>query len=358
MTVNAAPRAPRNGVIKWAPYIVPVVLCLAPLLSPTAQHFSWAVSGVIWGLWVLSLNIVWGYAGQLSFAQFGLGAVGAYTFAILTVSRGVSVLLATLFAVVFACVASLVLSVAALRLRDFHFAILTVSFSLVILAVASNWDLAGRTAGLLVPQAILPTVDMFGMKWDTGGRNGGFFALVALIFVLANALAIYIARSSGGGAMRAVRDDELLARSVGMNVLHVKTVAFIASAVVAALAGVLQAVSFNLVVPELFNLQQTLIAVMLLVLVGRGDVYAPVIAAVVYTTLYNILPIEGSLRGGILGVIVVFMIVFFPSGIVGIAAEVRRRVRKGRRPHDPEFLDVDDASTPQIDVQATPRRPS
>jgi branched-chain amino acid transport system permease protein len=295
------------------------------------------------------LNVVWGYAGQMSFAQLGLGAVGAYTFTIFTVHRGVTPILAALLGVLFACAASLILSVAALRLRDFHFAILTVSFSLVILAVVANWELAGRTAGLLVPRTLLPTIDLFGMKWNIGARNGGFYALVAIVFVLANAFAVYIARSRGGGAMRAVRDDELLSRSVGMNTLHVKTVAFLASAVIAALAGILQAVSFNLVVPELFSLQQTLLAVMLIVLVGRGGVYAPVIAAVIYVVLYNVLPIEGSLRGGILGAIVVFMIVFFPSGLAGITASLRYRLRKARRPNDREVLVVEGGTSPSAD---------
>lgn len=366
MTVDAVPTVRRRGATtKLAPYLVPALLCLVPLLSPTPQHLSWAVTGAIWGLWVLSFNVVWGYAGQMSFAQLGLGAVGAYTFAIVTVEQGVSPLLAMLLAVLFACVASLILSVAALRLRDFHFAILTVSFSLVILAVVANWELAGRTSGLLVPRTVLPTINVFGIEWETGGRGGGFFALAALIFVLANALAVYIARSSGGRAMRAVRDDELLARSVGMNTLHVKTVAFLASAVIAGLAGVLQAVSFNLVVPELFSLHQTLLAVMLLVLVGRGGIYAPTIAALIYVVLYNVLPIEGSLRGGILGVIIVFMIVFFPSGLAGIAAMLGFRLRKARRPRAPEVLAVEGEPSPPADAvvlaDSTPawsRRPS
>ena len=309
---------------KYAPLLLPFLMCLLPLISPTPQHWAWGVTGVLWGIWVLSLNIVWGYAGQMSFAQFGLGAVGAYTFAILAVQRDWSPLLAVIVAVALTCVASLILSIAALRLRDFYFAILTVSFSLIILSVLAGWELAGRTAGLLVPQSLLPTFHIFGIEWNTGSREGGFYLLVALIFMLANTAAIYMARSAGGSAMHAVRDDEQLCRSLGINTLHVKTVAFVLSAFVAACAGILQVLSYNLAVPELFNLDQMLVAVMLLVLAGRGSIYAATLSALIYVVLYEVIPIDGIYRGGLLGVVVIMMVLFVPSGFLGLVGRLRR----------------------------------
>jgi ABC-type branched-subunit amino acid transport system ATPase component/ABC-type branched-subunit amino acid transport system permease subunit len=316
---------------KWVPALVPVALCLLPLVSPSPQHFEWGAVGLLWGLWVLSLNIVWGYAGQLSLAQLGLGAIGAYAFTLLTARAGGSVLLALIAGVGLAFVASLALSVAALRLRGFYFTILTVTFALVILTVIANSELTGRSAGLLVLRSVLPTIDLFGVQWEMASRTGGFFALVAVVFLLMNAIALYLARSSAGRAMLAVRDDEQLAASLGMNALHIKTIAFVVSSIVAGTAGIMQALKFQLVVPELFSLDQALIAVLLLVLAGLASVWAPAIAAAVYVALYEAAPINGSLRGGLLGAVVVLIILFFPGGIAGAVTQalplLRRLVR-------------------------------
>jgi len=315
----------------WLPGLLPVALCLLPLASPTAQHYQWATAGVLWGLWVLSLNIVWGYAGQLSLAQIALGAVGAYCFVLLSTQAGMAVGLAVVIGITFAAGASLVLSVAALRLRGFYFTILTITFALVITTVITNWDLAGRTTGLVAPRSALPKIDIFGLVWPTGSPRGGFFALAAVIFIVMNALAIYLARSSAGAGMFAVRDDERLAVSLGLNPLHVKSLAFVLSGVVAGAAGCLQALSFQLVVPEIFSLDQALITVLLIVLAGRGSFYAPAIASVVYVVLYQAAPIGGSFRGGVLGAVVILIVLLVPGGIAEAAERGMRKARSWLR---------------------------
>ncbi|MDZ7676174.1 MAG: hypothetical protein U5K30_14045 [Acidimicrobiales bacterium] len=85
----------------------PLLLVIPVVLSGTLQHYQWAVSGLIWGLWALSLNIVWGYAGQLSVAQLSLGGVAGYTSTLLISLHGVTLLPAVLAGVVAAVVCSL-----------------------------------------------------------------------------------------------------------------------------------------------------------------------------------------------------------------------------------------------------------
>lgn len=332
--INTAPvltaehRAWNKQGRRWGPYVVPLVVTLLAFLVPSNQTFTWAGNGLLWGLWVLSLNIVWGYAGQLSLAQLALGAVSAYTAVVLVTQVGANIWIAMLAGIIAALLSSLLLSVAATRLRGFQFAILTLTFAMAMLAVATASPLLGRSEGLLLQRQVLPKIDVAGFAWDIGGRSGGFYLFVAIIFLLMNALAVVIARSPAGTAMRAVRDDEMMARSVGMNPLRVKTVAFVLSALVAGFAGIVQALQFTLVVPELFSVDQLLVAVMLLVLVGRGNIYAPIAAAAIHVLLYDIIPIDGAWRSGILGAIVIVIVIAVPEGILGAFGAAGRRRRR------------------------------
>jgi ABC-type branched-subunit amino acid transport system permease subunit len=319
------------------PILLPAVLFFIPLLSPTPQHFQWATMGALWGLWVLSLNIVWGYVGQLSLAQVALGAVGAYVFVILSTQQGLPLLAAMLLGVGTAVLASLVLSAAALRLSGFYFTILTVTFALVIITVITNSETAGRTTGLVAPRSALPDIQLAGLQWLTGSPLGGFYALTAVVFVVLNACAVLLARSSAGAGMFAVRDDDRLAASVGLNPLHVKSLAFVLSGFVAGVAGILHGLSYQLVVPELFALDQALLTVLLIVLAGRGSLFAPAIAGAVYVIIYQAAPIEGNYRGGLLGAFVILIVLLVPGGIAGgsVKAAAALRGLRGRRPAGP-----------------------
>ena len=309
----------------------PILICLLPLISPTQQHFSWMAMGLVWGLWIVSLNIVWGYTGALSVAQMALGAVTVYTFVILRFEHEMHFIPALAIGLVLAALASLVLSLAALRLQGFYFAILTVAFASVVTTVITNWDTAGRSSGLLVSRRTLPTLEIFGLRWNLGSGEGGFYLLVAVVFLAVNALAVYIARSHAGRAMFAVRDDELLATSVGMNPTHLKTIAFLLSAVVAGVAGLMQAFAFQLVVPELYSFNVALLSLLLLVVGGLGSTSGPAIGALIYTILYQAAPIEGEWRSLMLGLAVIVAIFLFPGGIAGVLARTARRTF-GRSP--------------------------
>jgi branched-chain amino acid transport system permease protein len=138
--------------------------------------------------------------------------------------------------------------------------------------------------------------------------------------------------SRAGRAMRAVRDDPQLARSLGFSPAAIRTLAFALSGALAGVAGILHAYSFQLVVPELFAIDQALLAVMLIVLAGLGNVWAPVIAGTIYLLLYQVAPIDGDLRAGLLGLVVILVILLLPRGIVD-AVPAWRRARAHRAAH-------------------------
>ncbi|MDR7255086.1 ABC-type branched-subunit amino acid transport system permease subunit [Nocardioides sp. BE266] len=303
-----------------------VLICALPAIWGSPLYYGWATTGLLWAMWTLSLNMVWGTAGQFSLAQLGLGAVSAYTFVLMLDNTDIGPVGAALSGIGLAAVASLAMSVAALRLRNFYFAILTLAFALAITTVFANWELAGRTSGLLVQRSVLPELSF----WRPSVGYGDFYALCAVVFVVAYAASLFLTRSFAGRAMQSVRDDEKLASSLGHSPLSIKTLAFVLSGLVAGAAGILQALYFRLVVPELYDTQAILLAVMLLVLAGLGSPAAPLIAGVLYTVLYQVLPVSGESRAGILGVIVVLVVVLAPGGIASQGRALLTFVRRRR----------------------------
>ena len=103
------------------------------------------------------------------------------------------------------------------------------------------------------------------------------------------------------------------------------------SGFVAGVAGILHGLSYQLVVPELFVLDQILLAVLLIVLAGRGNLLAPTIGGVVYVLIYEAAPIDGEYRQGLLGLIVVLIVILVPGGIAGGTTQVFKRVTARRR---------------------------
>lgn len=307
----------------WPAIAAPVPLLVLPLLGDQPQHYVWATTAALWGLWVISLNIVWGYAGLLSLAQLSLGSVAAYCAAILTASAGVPLAGAVALGMALAVAASIVLGVVSTRLQGFYFAIATIAFALTVKTCVVNWDEAGRTAGLPFMRSELPVVSLGGLELVPATFQG-FFVLIALTFVIVNASAVGLRGSRAGQAMRSVRDDPQLARSLGISPPAVRTLAFAISGLLAGVAGILQAWSFQIIVPELYSIDQALTAVMLLVLAGLGSVWAPTVAGIVYVVLYEIVPVDGELRTGILGLAVIAIILLRPGGLIGLGTALRR----------------------------------
>lgn len=315
--MRRADGAPRRGWSAVLPLACSLVL-LAPMALGDPLIYSWATVGLLTALWVLSLNLVWGMAGQLSLAQLSLGAVSGYVFVLSAREWGFSLALAVLAGVVSAVVAGIFLSIAALRLRGFYFVIATAAFALAVTTTAAGMEVTGRTAGILVSRFELPTITLGPVEWELSAADGGFYALVAACFAVITCGAYYLSRTPTGRSMLAVRDDEMLAMSLGMSAMQVKTVAFIAAAVTAGIAGILQALYYQLVAPEIYSIDQVLMILMLLALAGRGNLYAPFVAGLFYVILYQALAIDGDLRAGVLGLIVVLVVLVAPGGLIGL----------------------------------------
>ncbi len=267
------------------------------------------------------LNLPIGLTGQISFGHVGFYAIGAYAVALLTAKAGWPFWFAWPVAAAIGGLAGLVLALPALRVRGPYLAMVTIAF------------------GFIVQHAI---VEMRGL---TGGQNGvmgiaspGLGALaqgeraMAIIAILAACVAVAafarISRGTWGAAMRAVRDSETAAESIGLNPLAVKTVAFALSAVFASAAGGLFAPLSGFVTPQAFEFVQSILFVLVVMIGGAGSVAGPVIGALVVGLLPEVLAGFEAYRLLFFGLLMLVVLWIAPRGAAGLWPPLRALLRR------------------------------
>jgi branched-chain amino acid transport system permease protein len=287
----------------------------------------------IWALWSSSLNVVWGYGGDFSMAQIGLGAVGAYMEAVLVTHYGWPFWAALGGAVGAAVVVGFVIGVVAARLSGFYFSIMTLAFGLALLALVPTLAITGQSTGL--PTNIAPgTIRIGGLEWNLASRRGGYFLLCALVLVVVLFLVARLVKSPRGRAMVAVREDPVLATSVAIDVGRTRLVAFVLGAVIAGIAGVLYGGYLGFIFPSLFTFSAIITMIVQVVLGGRGFLIGPLIGAAIYVVLTDWVRFGGQYSDGVFGLLLVVIILFAPKGLCGLGADAidafRRRREAGR----------------------------
>ena len=321
-----APPSNRRGGPAFAVVTVLVVAAVLglPWLHPSYRLLSFAVSTGIAGIVLYGLAIPFGQAGILSLGYAGLMGVGAYTAAILWRDAGMGLWSAMPVAALLAALFAGLLGLPAVRISGHHFAIVTyVSCELLRIALTNGGPWTGAATGLDVP----PIGHFFGINMD---RLANTYLLVA-VFLLLSMLASYLVSVSRyGRTLRSIRENEKLARSIGINTNFQKLGAFMLSGVFAGVAGTLQAYNLRHISPDLYGGVVSLSFALMAMLGGPRMLYGPLAGAVIVSFLpevLNIDPVDSRIAYG-LGLIAVIMLL--PGGIIGVAARgyallVRRR---------------------------------
>ena len=273
----------------------------------------------------IGLNILLGLTGQVSFGHVGFYAIGAYTVAILTTSLKVDIWLALSAAVLLSAAVGALLALPALRVKGPYLAMVTIAFGFVVENSASEWkEVTGGQNGIMG----VPTLKAFE---TTFGERG--VALVAIALCALLTLAFWrLARSSWGASMRAVKDSEVAAESVGLNPVAIKTLAFALSAACAGLAGALFAPLSGFVTPSTFAFMQSILFVLVVVVGGAGTVSGPLVGAAIVVLLPEALAGLAEYRLLFFGALMLLVLWVAPEGIVGEVLKWFRRRSKGVSP--------------------------
>ena len=266
----------------------------------------------------IGLNILLGLAGQVSFGHVGFYAIGAYTVAILTTTAKISFWLALPAAIALSALVGALLALPALRVRGPYLAMVTIAFGFVVENATAEWrGLTGGQNGIMS----VPTVQLFGTSFGERGVALLSIALCALVLLGFARLA----RSSWGSSMRAVKDSEIAAESIGLNPVAVKALAFTLSAACAGLAGALFAPLSGFVTPSSFAFMQSILFVLVVIVGGAGSVTGPLVGAAIVVLLPEALAGLAEYRLLFFGALMLMVLWIAPDGIVG---EVQRWLRR------------------------------
>ena len=266
----------------------------------------------IFGVLALSLNLLLGYAGQLSLGHAAFFGIGAYTSALLTLKREWSFWPALTAAIALAAAAGWIIGRLALKLRGAYFVLVTISFAGVISLVSVNWiELTNGPLGL--PGVPAPDLGPWSLR-----TKAAFYYLVLAAVALSYAVCRRLVCSRIGRAFVALRENEPLAESIGVDVTHYLVLAAVVSAAMAGLGGSLYAHYTRFVSPEVFLFTYTVTMVIMVVAGGKGTLAGPLVGAVLFTALPEALRLAASWQWQMLayGLLLVLLVFFLPRGIV------------------------------------------
>ena len=324
---------------KHRPFLVEILtaagLIAAPVLLPYLGFAPNTVNRIlVWGLFGLGFDILFGYTGLLSFGQSAFYGTGGFVAAYLLTRLGFpDVIMALLIGMVVAAVVGYLVGLVALRRTGIYFAMITVAIAEVFFFVEFSplADYTGGENGL--PGVPTPAINLgfTTLNFTTGWSLYGFLAICYFIGVV---IALRIVRSPVGAIFSAIRDNPQRAAALGHNVHGYKLTAFVIAAAYAGFAGGLLGVLQGFMPPDAFMFETSGQLIMQTAIGGIGTLFGPLVGAAVWLSLSDFL--QGALGLGaswklVLGLVFVVLVCFLRRGLIGGLADLIARWR--REPH-------------------------
>jgi len=309
---------------------VAAAIIVVGLLAPHAFTSSFDLElldlVVVYGVVVLGLNVMVGYLGYLPFSQVAFFGLGGYTGAIVGTRLTTNLWACLGIAIGIAVVVSLIVGRLTLHMRGLYFAIITLALAQMFGLVLTDMSgLTGGTNGIVFSDVLrlpLPGKTVMLADYVTSYR-------VTLVFAAVIVVALWLLMRSGLGRLAvAVRDNEALARSLGVRTTALKLIAFVVASSVGAVAGVFYFAYFAFVSPDTFNLQASLLLVLMIVLGGKGHFWTPMIGAALFEVVPNEVSISDDVRWLIFGAVMILVVTLIPDGLGGAALRALHRLRR------------------------------
>ena len=272
----------------------------AGLLIPVCAYIMMAIS----------LNLVVGFLGELSLGHAAFMSAGAfagvffYNTAGAGMPEGAAIVLAFLIGGLAAGIFGVIVGVPVLRLSGDYLAIVTLAFGEILKNVLNSlyqFSLNMEPTGKVL---------MKGAMGITGIRKFSVFSVGILLIALTLLFVLNLMNSRAGRAITAIRDDDIAAKSIGINLTKYKLMAFVSSAVIAGFAGVLYALNFASLVAKKFDYNLSINILVMVVLGGMGSIPGAIIAAVVLTVLPELLRGFSQYRMFIYSIVLIIMMLF------------------------------------------------
>jgi branched-chain amino acid transport system permease protein len=303
-----------------------IVLVLAVLLPffLNAYRVGQFTQAMALGIAVLGLNLLVGYSGQISLGHGAFFALGAYTSAIAIVDLGVPYLLTLPIAGAVCAVAGFLLGLPALRLRGLYLALVTLAVAIATPQVIKRAEgLTGGTQGMTVDKVIAPA-------WSGLADDQWLYFVTLVVTAVMFVLAAFLVRGRVGRALVAIRDNEIAARTMGVDLAHFKTGTFAVSAAYAGVGGALFTLPLGFLAPESFPLALSFAFLAAIVVGGLATIAGALFGAlfIEFVPVYAA-DVDEALAGVVYGGVLILFMYLLPGGVMGL---VRRISSKKTRP--------------------------
>jgi ABC-type branched-subunit amino acid transport system ATPase component/ABC-type branched-subunit amino acid transport system permease subunit len=298
-------------------------VAVVPWLLPNQYLVHVVVLAGLYVILAVGLNLVMGYANQVSLGHAGFYGLGAYVSAVLSVRYGLSPWLGMPIAAVATGALAYVVGIPTLRLTSYYLGMATLGIGVVLqLAFVQLHGITGGSSGLA---GILPW-DLGPLRFTTSTQH------YLLVWVFAGA-ALWVARnlvnSRVGRVLRALGESEVAAEAMGVDTAAEKRRVFVLSAVYASVAGSLYAHYITVISPEIYSFLFSVVLVLMVAIGGIGLYWGAVVGAVLLTILPEALRKFGDWEVPLYGLALVVVILFLPRGIAGLFARKRPRAPEG-----------------------------
>ncbi len=312
---------------KWIAGALAIILLIVYPLVNSQDTFGLTLltETLIFGLFAISLDLLLGYTGLVSFGHATYFGLGAYTAGIMAANLKIpNFLLGLLAGLVVSGLVALVLGYFCIRTSGIYFLMLTLAFSQMLYALAFKWtDVTGGSNGLPLPQ---PQFNLFGLQYNIGEKTPFYFTTL-VIFLLAFFLLRQVVRSPFGHTLVGIRDNENRLAALGYHSRNFKLVAFVIAGGLGGVAGVLNAYHNGFVSSSEFYWTTSGLVMVMVLLGGKGSLVGPVLGAFFVRYLEQIIQGQNAKIGSfvvserwlmVLGIIFIVFVLFAPGGLVGL----------------------------------------
>ena len=297
-----------NIVIMFLAYALMFVLINSGVLS--RQYKSLIVPICVNIMLAVSLNLVTGFLGELSLGHAGFMSIGAYSSALLSIALSntfppvLAFFTALICGGISAAFFGFLIGVPVLRLRGDYLAIVTLAFGEIIKSIINYLKITGGSKGL----SKIPLYSDY--------KN---FTVVFVIMVITIVLISNLIDSRDGRAIKSIRDNDIAAESIGINISRYKVMAFVIAAGFAGIAGALYAHNVGIIKPGIFDYNKSIEILVFVVLGGMGNIPGSIISAIILTLLPEFLRGADNLRMLLYAIVLIVMMIFnnskFKSGL-------------------------------------------
>jgi branched-chain amino acid transport system permease protein len=288
---------------------IAALIVILPFVLPSTFYLRIAALVFIFAIAVLGLNLLMGFAGQVSLGHAGFFGIGAYAVAIGPTHLGVPSWVSLIIGVTLAGLLAFVIGRPILRLKGHYLAVATLGMGILIAMVFTNearWT--GGPDGMPVPRLQL-------FDWTARGSITWYW-ISGVTLVIAALIAVNLIASPTGRALRAIHDSEVASKVLGIDVARYKLLAFVLSAIYAALAGAYLALFDGLVTPATAGFLRSIEFVTMAVLGGLGSILGSIVGAAILTVLPQVLTVFHDYEHIALGLIMIVFMIFLRAGTV------------------------------------------